>query len=125
MHTPHEQLEAMRGLAENWDGYGAAPPQAAVIDLAQEFASFLQAALRKANSDAATLHVSPTRVGGVLIEWEDSARQHELEIHPEDGISFLHLVKATGQITTRRFSPGGGGVVDPGLLDELRQVLAA
>jgi hypothetical protein len=29
-----DQLEAMRGLSENWDGYGAAPPEPPVIDLA-------------------------------------------------------------------------------------------
>ena len=33
MATPIEQLNAMRGLGENWDGYGAAAPQAKVIDL--------------------------------------------------------------------------------------------
>jgi hypothetical protein len=26
-----DQLQAMRGLAENWDGYGAAAPQGHVI----------------------------------------------------------------------------------------------
>jgi hypothetical protein len=32
-----EQLEAMRHLGENWDGYGAARPRAEAIDLAIEF----------------------------------------------------------------------------------------
>jgi hypothetical protein len=34
---PIEQLEAMRNLVENWDGYGAASPTATAIDLALEF----------------------------------------------------------------------------------------
>ncbi len=34
MATMIEQLEAMRRLAENWDGYGAAAPRSDVIDLA-------------------------------------------------------------------------------------------
>jgi hypothetical protein len=47
MATPIEQLEAMRRLEENWDGYGAAAPQASVIDLAQEFTGLIEAMLRK------------------------------------------------------------------------------
>lgn len=36
MATPIEQLQAMRSLEENWNGYGAAAPSATAIDLAQE-----------------------------------------------------------------------------------------
>jgi len=122
MATVSEQIQAMRGLPENWDGYGAAPPSGNVIDLAQAFTSFLEAAFARS---AAVLHVSPTRVGGILIEWEDSTRQHEVEINPDQGISFLHLQKSTGEITTRLFSPSPHTVVHPGLLQKLRQLLAA
>ncbi|MHB1424985.1 MAG: hypothetical protein ACYC3I_17570 [Gemmataceae bacterium] len=37
MATLHEQLQAMRSLMENWDGYGVAAPSESVIDLTQEF----------------------------------------------------------------------------------------
>jgi hypothetical protein len=123
MATPIDQLEAMRSLAENWDGYGAAAPWATAIDLAQEFVGLVEAMLqKKSTSNSCTLHVSPTRIGGVLIEWENGAMQHEVEISPDRSIGFLHLDKTTGQIETRKFS---AGPLHPGLLRELRQLLAA
>src|SRR5260370_32620624 len=92
----NEQLEAMRRLGENWDGYGAAAPQAKLVDLAHEFTALIEAMLRKSATDpGVVLHVSPTRVGGVLIEWEDLAMQHEVELNPDCSIGFLHLNKAT------------------------------
>jgi hypothetical protein len=125
MSNTSEQLEAMRRLPENWDGYGAASPQPSIVDFAQEFAGFLQALLGKSLENPLVLHVSPTRVGGVLIQWETPALEHEIEIMPDHGMSFLHLDKATGRIATRRFSPGTRTVVDPALLHELRELLAA
>jgi hypothetical protein len=125
MATLNEQLDSMRRLAENWDGYGAASPHANVIDLAQEFVGLLEAVLQKSSSGPTILHVSPTRIGGVLIDWEDNSRQHEIEINPDRSIGFLHVNKATGQIESRKFSPAGSEVVHPGLLQELRQLLAA
>jgi hypothetical protein len=124
MSDVNRQLEAMRGLSENWDGYGASAPRAWVIGVAQEFVHFLQAALgRSANGNE--LHASPTRLGGVLIEWADSASEHEVDINPDGSISFLHCQKSSGEITSRRFSPGDQSVLDPGLLQELRQMIAA
>ena len=122
MATPNEQVQAMRRLGENWDGYGAAAPQASVIDLAQEFAALIEALLSKSTADPCTLHVSPTRVGGILIEWEDRSMQHEVELNPDRSIGFLHLNKATGHIETRKFTTAS---LHPGLLQELRQLLAA
>src|SRR5437588_12870474 len=90
MATLIEQLEAMRHLPENWDGYGAAAPQADLIDLAKEFTELIDAMLRK-SSEPCVLHVSPTRVGGILIDWEDRAMQHEVELNPDSSIGFLHL----------------------------------
>jgi hypothetical protein len=117
MATPIEQLKAMRSIPENWDGYGAAAPQAAIIDFAQEFASLIEAMLRTSSFNPCVLHMSPTRVGGILIEWEDPAAQHEVDIAPDRSIGFLHLNKATGHIeglpavNIRRFR----GVLPPGL----------
>lgn len=117
-----QQLEAMRRLPENWDGVGAAAPDKGAVDLAHDFVSFLEVALRKARDTFAGLHVSPTHLGGVLIQWEDPVLAHEVEINPDQSISFLHQEKATGQIATRRFTPGILTVIDPGLLRELRQL---
>jgi hypothetical protein len=115
----------MRRLGENWDGYGAAAPQASAIELAQELVGLIEAMLSKSTSDSCVVHVSPTRVGGVLIEWENHSMQHEIEINPDQSIGFLHLNKATGYIETHKFSPGTLAVVHPGLLHELRQLFAA
>ena len=115
----------MRPLGENWDGYGAAAPHANVIDLAQEFVALVEALMVKTANDSWTLHVTPTRVGGVLIDWEVRFMQHEIDIGPDRSISFLHLNKSTGQTEVRKFSPGVQAVVHPGLLQELRQLLAA
>jgi hypothetical protein len=120
--TPTEQLHAMRNLVENWDGYGAAVPSATAIDLAQECVALVETLFHKTASNSLPLHVSPTRTGGVLIEWEDRGRQHEVEMHPDRSTAFLHLDKTTGQIETRQFS---AGPLHPGLLQELRHLLAA
>jgi hypothetical protein len=122
MATPIQQLQAMRNLMENWDGYGAAAPAAIAIDLAQELVGLVEALWKKSTSNSRDLHVSPTRNGGVLIEWEDRARQHEVEISSDRSIGFLHLDRATGQIETRKFT---AGPLHPGLLQELRHLVAA
>jgi hypothetical protein len=124
MATLIEQLDAMRHLPENWDGYGADVINPGAIELAKEFVSLMEVVrLRIGNGD--DLFVSPTRVGGVLIDWEGATHQHEIEIDPDGTISFLHLNKATQQAETRKFTPGQRGTVQPGLLQELRQCLAA
>ena len=120
-----EQLQAMRGLTENWDGYGAAAPQEDVIDVASEFVSLIEALLNKRSTLPPVIHVSPTRIGGVLIEWDDAVIEHEVEINPDRSFSFLHLHKASGHIETRKLFPGADAVVQPGFLQELCQLLAA
>jgi hypothetical protein len=125
MATPDTQLQAMRLLEENGDGYGAVAPQAHVVELAREFVGLIEALLRKRAATPGILHVSPTRTGGILIEWEDEAMQHEVEIDPDQSFAFLHLNKTTGHIDTHKLSPGLQAVVHPGLLHELSLLLAA
>jgi hypothetical protein len=122
--TAMEQLEAMRGLQENWDGYNAAAPDPEVIDLAREFIALLEA-IGARSAAPVRLQVSPTRTGGILIDWEDRKLEHELELSPDASISFLHRDKSTGEIQTRKFLASAATVVDPGLLQELRSLLAA
>jgi hypothetical protein len=123
--TPETQIHAMRLLGENWDGYGAAATHAHVLDLAHEFVALIEALLRKRAIDPGVVHVSPTRTGGVLVEWEAGIMQHEVEINPDHSFAFLHLNKTTGHIETRKLSPGPQAVVHPALLQELCQLLAA
>lgn len=104
--NPQTQLQAMRQLAENWDGYGAAPPQSHVIDLAREFVSLVEALLQRREVRPGVVHVSPARTGGVLIEWQDGVMEHEVEIDPDQSLSFLHHNTVTGDIETRKLSPG-------------------
>jgi hypothetical protein len=124
MATAAEQLEAMRQLGDNWDGYGGAPPRLDLIDLAQGFVRLLSA-LPAAAHVADGIYVSPTRTGGVLIEWEDPRKEHEVEFCPDGSISFLHVNKSTQEIETRRFVTVKPGVLHPGILDEIRQLIAA
>ncbi len=124
MAEPIEQLKAMRHLRDNWDGYGAAAPQPEIIDLAQQFIGLLNAMLARPFSPA-EFHVSPTRIGGVLIDWEDDSIEHEMELSPDGSIGFLHLNKVTGKIVTRKFSGSKWSAVDPGLLQELCELVPA
>jgi len=125
MPVPVDRWEAMRRMGENWDGYGAAAPLAEIIDLAREFAGLLEGMLAKSPAVPAELHASPTRVGGALIEWEDDRIEHEVELNPDYSISFLHRNEITGDTQTRRLSANAPAVVDPGLLQELRHLVAA
>jgi hypothetical protein len=117
-----EQLAAMRSLGENWDGYGAAPPRADLLEIAGEFVEFLLA-LRPGASPS--IHVSPTRDSGVLVEWADAVSDHEVEIHPDGSLGFLHMNRTTAAVETRRFVPDKLALLQPGLLQELRQLVAA
>ena len=125
MATLDAQLEAMRHLAENWDGYSAAPPPAHVVELAHEFVQLVDMVLRKHGAASGTVCVSPTRIGGVLVEWEDADAEHEVEINPDRSLSFLRLNKTTGHIQTRTLAPASHTVVQPEFLHELCQLLAA
>jgi hypothetical protein len=100
MATPALQLQAMRHLDENWDGYGAAAPKAHIIDLGLAFVTFLEGLLRVRSSAPCVMNVAPTRTGGILVEWADAATQHEVEFNTDGSFSFLHLNTATGQIST-------------------------
>jgi hypothetical protein len=122
MATPLEQLDAMRTLRADWDGYNADPPSPEVIELAKEFVGLLTA-FRGADP-LREIHVSPGRAGGVLIEWVVARSEHELEIEPDGTWGFLHADRATGKMTERKFIPTRQ-VVHLGVLKEIRDLVAA
>lgn len=122
MATPLEQLDAMRNLQANWDGYDADPPRPEVLELAKEFVGLLVAFRHTDPFEG--IHVSPGRAGGVLVEWADSRSEHELEIEPDGTWGFLHTDRATGKTTERRFAPTNQ-VIHLGVLKELRELVAA
>lgn len=124
MLTPVEQLEAMRSVSANWDGYGADAPNASAIDLAKAFVRILGKVRRDADRYPG-LSVTPTRVGGVMILWEDQDHEHELEVEPDGSVEFLHESKLTGQMETQKYHPDPNAVANPAFLMELFQLSAA
>lgn len=121
MATLTEQLDAMRGLAPNWDGYNADPPAAHVIDVAKEFVALLTTI--RPDAVARGVYVTPGRAGGVLVEWSDPVAEHELEIEADGTWGFLHTDRATGAMTERRYTPTAN-VIHPDVLQELRRLAA-
>jgi len=101
MATPLEQLDAMRTLAPNWDGYNADPPDPRVIEWAKPFIPVLEA-----HAIGGTVQVYPARTGGVQLEWDDGDFEHELEFNPDGSQGLLHVEKATGVMRVERFAPG-------------------
>ncbi|HVS37467.1 MAG TPA: hypothetical protein VMS17_18030 [Gemmataceae bacterium] len=94
MTTTIEQLEAMRELPENWDGCGGAAPRPDIINLAMAYVGMMEAL------GAGPLHVSPTRIGGVLMEWEGGVIGHEVEFDPDGSIHSLRFNRETNEIET-------------------------
>jgi hypothetical protein len=90
-----DQLEAMRHLPENWDGYGGAPPSAEAIDAALTFLRYCQAQMAVPDP-----YVTPTRAGGVLLEWEQGPHQLEVEFDGAMSGSFVYLNRESGEIAT-------------------------
>lgn len=103
MATPIEQLDAMKGLPENWDGYGAAVPIPEAIELAKDFVRRLITNTKRSGSYG--VFVAPGRDGGVQIEWTDATYDHELEINPDGSIGMLHVDRTTGAMDEERFEP--------------------
>ncbi len=105
MATPVEQLEAMRSLRENWDGYQGLAPSNDVIDVATEFVHLLEA-IRGRDPNASEVFVCPGRNGGVLVEWDDASSECEMEINADGSFGFVTENKLTGEMTEKPFRPG-------------------
>jgi hypothetical protein len=120
MATLSEQLDAMRRLRPNWDGYNADPPEPHVIAWAKDFVDYFEA-LERVQGVKRNIRVYPTRIGGVQIEWEDSRFERELELNPDGSIELLHVDKATGAMREETFRPGREAVA-PGFLHRLGEM---
>ena len=95
MATVLEQLEAMRGVPDDWDGYGGAAPRHDVIAAAIDFWRLLQT--RPLLRDP---FVTPTRIGGVLLEWEAAPHQLEVEFESPGKAVFICLNRETDESAT-------------------------
>ncbi len=122
MATPVEQLDAMRNLRANWDGYNADPPSPEVLEVAKEFVRLLTAFRGTRSTDDIRVH--PGRAGGVQVSWEDARAEHELDIEPDGTWDFLHIDRTTGKMTERKFAPTTQ-LIHPGVLEEIRKLAAA
>ena len=99
MATVLDQLEAMRGVKEDWDGEGAAAPAQEIVTAAIGFWRNLQG--REALPQP---YVTPNRIGGVLFFWEFGPHQIEVEFLTPDKAEFLHLDRDTDEAVTGTLS---------------------
>jgi hypothetical protein len=104
MTKPLEQLEAMRNVSDNWDGYGGAAPRPELIDAAIAFFRGLP------GMHGLSPHVTPTRTGGVLFAWEQGPHQLEVEVISTVRGEYLYLNRETGESAngTVVFQPDNG-----------------
>ena len=79
----HADLEALRHLRPNWDGYGAPIVDPQVIDAAKRFIERLPENL------AYRPHVVPTSTGSLQLEWQEGSKSLELEFESPRTIRYL------------------------------------
>jgi hypothetical protein len=65
--------------------------------MAKGFVSLVESIRRDADAFS-VLYTTPTRVGGVMLVWEDREFEYELEIEPDDLVELLQQSKSTKQI---------------------------
>lgn len=99
MATPLEQLEAMRTVPENWDGYGGLSPSSEAIDAATAFYQLLGD-----TPGLSTPYLSPTPNGGVQFDWDVGSHHMEVAFEPKaDGrivVEFLYDNAETGDVVS-------------------------
>jgi hypothetical protein len=86
----YSQFEPLLQLVENWDGYGAAAPDQSSIKTAMNILARLKAVYH-----AAEPFISPTRTGGVSMEWEGENHYFELDIESASGTYFYKNLKTS------------------------------
>jgi hypothetical protein len=93
------QLQAMRSLAANWDGYGADPPAPAVLDYGARFLDVFLRRAAEANAGRTDfpLYVAPARDGGLFVQVVLAPIDLEIEINPDLSVGFLRTNTATGE----------------------------
>ncbi len=95
MATPNEQIQALRALPENWDGYGAASPCSDILTAAIAFLQTLRHGPGYTDPE-----IAPTRVGGVLLSWEHGPHQLDVEFDSPVKAEFAYLNRETDESAT-------------------------
>jgi hypothetical protein len=121
-----EQLRAMRSVPANWDGYGADPPSAEVLDFGGKFLDVLLRRTAQANAGRTDfpLYVAPARDGGLFVQIVLAPIDLEIEIGPELSVGFLRTNTATGEQQEGQFEPRPERAI-PDLTALLAQFLTA
>jgi hypothetical protein len=84
-------IEALRGLTPNWDGYGAPAIDPEVIQAAKQFIARLPMNL------AFRPQVVPTSNGSLQLEWHQGEKSLELEFESPRSIRYLQWNPAKGE----------------------------
>jgi len=92
-----EQLQAMRSLKANWDGYNADPPSVAVLEYGGRFLDVFLRRAADANGGRTDfpLYVAPARDSGLFVQIELSPVELEFDIRPDLSVEYLRTNTAT------------------------------
>ncbi len=106
--TVIDDLESLRDLQPNWDGYGARQICGKVIDAAIRFAKMLPAG-------TSLPKVVPMTQGRLQLEWHKNSCSLELEFTTNDMISYLKWNELT-----EWYSEGSGPMSEKEILELAR-----
>lgn len=98
----YPQFEPIWQLTENWDGYGATTPDPALVKIAMSTLACL-----KAGYHAAKPFISPTRSGGVCMEWEEKNHYFEITVESSTYGTYLYKNMETSDVWKGRISSDG------------------
>jgi len=86
------QLDRLLELPPNWDSYNADPIEREIVASAKGLLDALVDVL-----DLPCPLISPTRNGGVLLEWSVASKEFEIQLVSRDAASFVFADEDTGQ----------------------------
>jgi hypothetical protein len=86
------RLDELLRLPANWDSYDADPLESQTVDSAKGLLECLGSVL-----DLPEPSVSPTRIGGVLLQWRSGTKEIEVELVSRDAASFAYADDATSE----------------------------
>jgi hypothetical protein len=105
IEDPDAKLTKIAALGENWDSYGAVPPDAQSVISAR-------LALRLANSDRTLPQaVVPSAEGGVSLCWDMGAKHAYIEFG-NDGTAVVATYEGDGEPYIREFHPDIPSITD-------------
>lgn len=111
MATPYEQLEAMRTVPDNWDGYGGFAPKPEAIDSAIHFYRQVETI-----RNLPIPYLGPTPNGGVQFDWDDGPHHLEVAFEPERNgtlkAEFLYDNTLSGDVISGTIR-NSKGIIDP------------